>query len=43
MRRSDDLFAQQRTAGALDEGESGADFVGAVDGEIEFGGFVEAW
>ena len=40
-RRRDDLFAQQRPAAALDQGELRIDLVGAVDGEVEFRHFVE--
>ena len=40
-RGRDDLLAQQRPAAALDEAEFRPDLVGAVDGEVEFGRFVE--
>ena len=35
--RGDDLLAQQRAAAALDETQRAVDFVGAVDGQVEFG------
>ena len=39
--RRHDLFPQQRAAAALDQGEVGADLVGAVDGHVELGRLVE--
>ena len=40
-RRGNDLFAQQRAAAALDQGQIRRDLIGAVDGQIEFRRLVE--
>jgi hypothetical protein len=40
-RRRDDFFAHQRAAAALDEPQRVVEFIGAIDGEIEIGTFVQ--
>ncbi len=37
----DDLLAEECSAAAFDEGQAGADFIGAVDGEVELRALVE--
>src|SRR3954452_18894197 len=40
-RGGDDLFPQKRAAAALDDAQRTVDLIGAVDGQIEFGRFVQ--
>jgi hypothetical protein len=39
--RSDDLLASQRPAAAFDQIQLGIDFIGAIDGDVDFRMFVQ--